>query len=166
MAKDQKHMFKFLKSKTRRVNDDLDEMFTVVTVSISMMESEFDPDFKKGVAEICRKLLVGCKRGAEGVAQLRRVSERCSRAKEKAEGNDTDLYEWTCEAAILASTIIFADHQIRTLDGMARGHASFKLAAIQGRIEGFLERQGVPGWGVPYFRVPEFEALADEEAGR
>ena len=138
-------------SKSKKVSIHMEELVGETATAIQSVETQFHSEATK-IAVGCRELVIALPRGQEGY--------------DKAYKMYFDLKEKRSSlhaSAWLASRLILADHVVTRAGG--GGLPSMTgIALIQGYIEGFFQRHGVPGWKAQYYEHKFFDEHRDESA--
>lgn len=138
-------------SKSKKVSIHMEELVTETVTAIQNVETQFQSEATK-IAAGCRELVIALPRGKMGY--------------DKAYKMYFDLKEKRSSlhaSAWIASRLILADHVVSRAGG--DGLPSMAgIALIQGYIEGFFQRYGVPGWKAHYYEYKFFDEHRDEGA--
>ncbi|MCX7512859.1 hypothetical protein [Frateuria sp. STR12] len=141
----------FTASKSKKVSIHMDELVGETVTAIQDVEAQFLSEAAK-IAIACRELVVALPRGQEGYDRAYKIY--CDLKEERS-----SLHA----SAWLASRLILADHVVARAG--ADGLPSMPgVALIQGYIEGFFRRHGVPVWKAQYYELRFFEEHHDERS--
>lgn len=125
-------------SKAKKVSLHMDELVADTRLAIATVERDFQAEAPL-IAVACRELVIALPRGKEGYMRAYDMY-----ARQKEQRNALHAASW------MASRLIQAHHICARDPGNSLA-AMPGIAFIQGMLDGFFQRHGVPAWNGRYY---------------
>jgi hypothetical protein len=149
----------FKSAETKRRERERDETIASINNNISGAASEITHlerslvARRQQAAKALRHYVLACDRSADAVEAFKPQIERLV-ASPSTQG--------TALGMMMATRMVLSGVLVERLEGSEFLAACLHLAKLQGLLEGFMQRQGVRGWGVHYPETSRFEAYRRE----